>query len=138
MTEQTEHNRLCQAIEQCEARSAAFAQEQAQLQDQLVALRKALQALDRNFDPVAASTSSSPRGPETASEKIALFRSLFRGREDVYPTRFVSKKPQKSGYAPACHNKFVPGLCELPRIKCSDCANQAFDRRSYEQCAYQT
>jgi hypothetical protein len=31
--------------------------------------------------------------------KIALFRSLFRGREDVYARRFESRKTGKSGYA---------------------------------------
>jgi hypothetical protein len=30
--------------------------------------------------------------------KIALFRSLFRGRDDVYPRRFESRKTGKSGY----------------------------------------
>ncbi len=25
-----------------------------------------------------------------------------------------------------CANKFVRGLCELPKIKCGDCGNQAF------------
>lgn len=30
--------------------------------------------------------------------KIALFRSLFRGREDVYPRRFESRKTGKAGY----------------------------------------
>ena len=33
--------------------------------------------------------------------KIALFRSLFRGREDVYARRFESRRTGKSGYAPA-------------------------------------
>lgn len=37
----------------------------------------------------------------SAEAKIALFRSLFRGREDVYPRRFESRKTGKSGYAPA-------------------------------------
>lgn len=37
----------------------------------------------------------------TPDEKIALFRSLFRGREDVYPVRWESKNG-KSGYSPAC------------------------------------
>jgi hypothetical protein len=31
-----------------------------------------------------------------AAAKIALFRSLFRGREDVYPRRFESRKSGKS------------------------------------------
>ena len=61
--------------------------------------------------------------PET---KIALFRSLFRGREDVYPRRFESLKTGKSGYAPACANEWIRGICEKPRIKCSDCLHQRF------------
>lgn len=44
--------------------------------------------------------------------KIALFRSLFRGRQDVYPRRFGSRRTGKSGYAPACANEWVPGVCE--------------------------
>jgi superfamily II DNA or RNA helicase/very-short-patch-repair endonuclease len=55
-----------------------------------------------------------------------LFRSLFRGREDVYPHRFESRKTGKSGYAPACANEWVRGICEKPRIKCADCPNRRF------------
>ena len=58
--------------------------------------------------------------------KIALFRSLFRGREDVYPRRFESRKTGKSGYAPACANEWVRGVCEKPRIKCAECPNRRF------------
>mgnify|MGYP000684070068 CR=1 FL=1 len=58
--------------------------------------------------------------------KIALFRSLFRGREDVYPRRFESRKTGKAGYPPACTNEWVRGLCEKPRIKCLDCPNRRF------------
>src|SRR6267378_5828719 len=58
--------------------------------------------------------------------KIALFRSLFRGREDVYPRRFESRKTGKAGYAPACANEWVRGICEKPRIKCTDCPNRRF------------
>ncbi len=64
--------------------------------------------------------------PTTSSEKVRLFRSLFRGRTDVFPTRFVAKKTGKPGYAPACRNKFVRGVCELPKVKCGECSNQAF------------
>ena len=59
-------------------------------------------------------------------EKIGLFRSLFRGREDVYPRRFESRKTGKSGYAPACANEWVPGICEKPRIKCAECPHRRF------------
>src|SRR5207249_11125372 len=58
--------------------------------------------------------------------KIALFRSLFRGREDVYPRRFESRKTGRSGYQPACGNEWVRGICEKPRIKCSHCPHQRF------------
>jgi superfamily II DNA or RNA helicase len=65
--------------------------------------------------------------PETSistAEKIALFRHLFRGRTDVYPIRWESKASGKSGYAPACTNEWRAGVCEKPRIKCSDCSNR--------------
>ena len=55
-----------------------------------------------------------------ADAKVALFRSLFRGRDDVYPRRFESRKTGKSGYAPACANEWVRGICEKPRIKCAN------------------
>lgn len=58
--------------------------------------------------------------------KIALFRSLFRGRDDVYPRRFESQTTGKSGYAPACGNEWVRGICEKPRVKCAACTHQAF------------
>ena len=61
-----------------------------------------------------------------AEAKIRLFRSLFRGRDDVYPRRFESRKTGKSGYAPACGNEWVRGVCEKPRIKCSDCQYRQF------------
>lgn len=58
--------------------------------------------------------------------KIELFRSLFRGREDVYPRRFESRRTGKSGYAPACANEWIRGICEKPRIKCADCPDRRF------------
>jgi superfamily II DNA or RNA helicase/very-short-patch-repair endonuclease len=74
--------------------------------------------------PAAESGGVHARSP--SSEKVALFRSLFRGREDVYPRRFESKKTGRAGYAPACGNEWVRGICEKPRIKCGDCPHRAF------------
>jgi superfamily II DNA or RNA helicase/very-short-patch-repair endonuclease len=62
----------------------------------------------------------------SSQAKIALFRSLFRGREDVYPRRFESRKTGRMGYAPACANEWVRGVCEKPRIKCAECPNRRF------------
>ena len=61
-----------------------------------------------------------------AEAKIVLFRSLFHGREDVYPRRFESRKTGRAGYSPVCGNEWVQGICEKPRIKCSECPHQRF------------
>ena len=61
------------------------------------------------------------RGPNSTQEKVALFRRLFRGRDDVYALRWQSSSNGRSGYAPACANEWRPGLCEKPRISCRDC-----------------
>jgi len=58
--------------------------------------------------------------------KIKLFRSLFRGRTDVFPVRFENQRTGKGGYSPACANEWVRGVCEKPRIKCADCPNRRF------------
>jgi hypothetical protein len=58
--------------------------------------------------------------------KIALFRSLFRGRDDIHPRRFESRKTGKSGYSPACSNEWVRGLCDKKTTKCIDCPNRRF------------
>ena len=60
------------------------------------------------------------------AEKVALFRSLFRGRNDVFPRRWENSKTGKAGYAPTCRNEWVRGICEKPRIKCGSCPNQLF------------
>ncbi len=64
--------------------------------------------------------------PSTPAQKIALFRSLFRGREDVYPKFWTNIGTGRSGYAPACENEWVRGICEKPRVKCGDCRHQRF------------
>lgn len=56
----------------------------------------------------------------TPSEKVALFRSLFRGREDVYAVRWEGRGG-RSGYAPACRNEWTKPVCRKPEIKCNAC-----------------
>jgi superfamily II DNA or RNA helicase len=106
----------------------------AELERQSVATRSRMEALrielvalaqdepPRSILPVALS----PPALVKPTEKVRLFRALFRGREEIFPTRFMSKKTGKAGYAPACANKFVHGVCGLPKVKCSECPNQAF------------
>ncbi len=59
-------------------------------------------------------------------EKIELFMSLFKGREDVYAKRWQNKNG-KSGYSPDCYNEWKPGVCNKPKIKCFECTNKAFE-----------
>lgn len=70
-----------------------------------------------------ADTASVTRASPPA-EKIRLFRSLFRGRADVYALRWHSEKTQKSGYSPVCANEWQPGLCEKGRVSCAKCPNR--------------
>ncbi len=76
--------------------------------------------------PVATTVPAGPSSRRTPEQKLQIFRSFFRGREDVYPTRFESATTGKAGYGPACANKFARGLCELPKVKCGECKNQKF------------
>ena len=59
-------------------------------------------------------------------EKIRLFRSLFKGREDVFPRRFENLKTGKSGYVPVCRNEWAAGICLKPKNACQDCNFRAF------------
>lgn len=85
-------------IERLEAESAALEAIPVELRANVLADLVA----PRSEAPAQAST---PRAPQ---EKLEIFRRLFRGRPDVYPTRFESAKG-KQGYGPACANKFVKG-----------------------------
>ena len=61
----------------------------------------------------------------TANDRVALFQKFFIGREDIYAFRWENSSG-KSGYSIACHNEWQQGLCNKPKIKCSDCTNKAY------------
>ena len=82
----------------------------------LIALREELQA-SKPTPPVSDSFS-----PE---QKIAIFRSLFRGRTDIFANRWQNQQG-RSGYSVACNNEWVQGICNKPRIKCQDCTHRQF------------
>jgi hypothetical protein len=77
---------------------------------------------DANSKPDASVTVAS-----AAAEKITLFRRLFAGRTEVFPVRWENRNTGKSGYAPACANEWVRGVCGKPQVKCGECPNQAFN-----------
>jgi hypothetical protein len=84
-------------IEKAEALLSRLDNEQNQARAQLAALRAEL-AAQRQAEPgirVEIPLTPSHPVPRSPEEKVRLFRQLFRGRGDVFPTRFVSKKTGK-------------------------------------------
>ena len=53
-------------------------------------------------------------------EKINIFRTLFKGRDNVFAKYWVSHKTGKEGYSPACKNEWIPQLCRKPCEKCEN------------------
>ena len=89
----------------------------------LVALLEA-NGIDWRLPPEPVASAEVEVSNLSTDQKVALFRRLFQGRTDVYPSRWESKTTGKAGYAPACANEWRAGVCEKPRIKCSDCGNR--------------
>jgi superfamily II DNA or RNA helicase len=77
------------------------------------------------LEPTARATDTDTAGSRTTRDKLALFRTRFVGRTDVYPLRWQNASG-RSGYAPACHNEWLAGVCGKPAVKCSACPNAAF------------
>lgn len=65
----------------------------------------------------------------SSNEKIDLFLSIFKGRTNVCAKRWKSKP----GYSPYCFNDFKPGICNKPKIKCTECKNSHFAPLDEEQ-----
>jgi superfamily II DNA or RNA helicase len=59
-------------------------------------------------------------------EKIRLFMSLFKGRDDVYARRWENKKKGTFGYSPSCLNEWKHGLCVKPKGTCTGCTYKAY------------
>lgn len=57
----------------------------------------------------------------SSQEKIALFKSLFAGRTDVFSLRWHNQKTNKSGYSPVCANKWQSWKCDLKKFSCASC-----------------
>lgn len=87
-------------------RLAALDRERSEIVERLSALERA-RADEAN--PPTANAAPVTKASSTAA-KIALFRSLFRGREDVLPRRWENPKTGRTGYAPVCRNEWVHGV----------------------------
>jgi hypothetical protein len=114
---------IIRQIEALKGRLISLDRERSEIAKQLDVLERmsAEEAAKQALLAPSRTTAASP-----ATEKIALFRSLFRGRDDVFPRRWQNRITGKAGYAPACRNEWVRGVCGKPQVKCSECPNQAF------------
>lgn len=59
-------------------------------------------------------------------EKVKLFRSIFKGREDVFAKRWYSDVTKKSGYQPVCEREWNSEFCNKRKYKCTECPNRLF------------
>jgi hypothetical protein len=105
---------------------AALDAKRTALQNRIRQLKDLKQSIADEQLPFDRLSQSNVTNDSTQEQKIALFRSLFRGREDVYPRRFESKRTGKSGYQPVCRNEWIRPICQKPKIKCGDCENRDF------------
>jgi hypothetical protein len=100
------------------------------LQKEIAEIMQTLAAKKLLLEEYLAALAKQPTIDSNSSSeaKITLFRSLFRGREDVYAERYENKKTGMQGYKPACKNEWVRGICEKgdksKKIKCSNCAKR--------------
>ena len=75
----------------------------------------------------------SPRKPALSLEKkVALFRSLFQGREDVFARRWFSPTTGKSGYQHVCAREWNREYCDKKKFKCAECPNREFQPLGYD------
>jgi len=107
-----------------ESRVASLRQQLREMDARRASIEAQLAALLEQAGP--AQTPPTPKPTFSPAEKIRLFRRLFAGRQDVFALRWENRKDGRSGYAPACANEWVAGVCGKPKIKCGACPNQAF------------
>ena len=115
-------------IARIRSRLTSLEAERAELVSRLAGLERARQEATNLSPPQADATSISVAVTATSppAQKIELFRRRFAGRPDVFPVRWENVRTQRSGYAPACANEWVKGICGKPQVKCGECPNQAF------------
>jgi superfamily II DNA or RNA helicase len=115
-----------QKIEEIEAELSDLEHRRSQLLDELSQLRQEMLQKDSSAQLKLQLQEILLNNQSPQEEKIRLYRSLFKGREDVFPRRFENSKTGKPGYAPVCHNEWATGICQKPKIACQDCNSRAF------------
>ncbi|MBN1223094.1 MAG: restriction endonuclease subunit R, partial [Candidatus Aminicenantes bacterium] len=117
-----ESKEIARLVADAENRLKQLDERRVKILTELEDLRKRQKTLLKIREPESLFSQASVTKDSTADEKIALFRSLFRGREDTFALRWESSRSGKAGYQPACRNEWVKGMCRKPEIKCGECA----------------
>ena len=87
--------KLAEALAECDR----LQEENLQLRDRL-----GIQNEKKPVQPISipsANGASAINSKSSPDEKVKLFRSLFRGRDDVYAVRWEGRNNGKAGYSPA-------------------------------------
>lgn len=95
-------------------------------------LKKVLQERQIDVDDVVTFPMPAPKRILSVEERVELFRSLFKGREDVFARRWYSQTTGKSGYQPVCINEWNRLLCDKKKYKCAECPNRQFSSLPYD------
>ncbi|MFA4947494.1 MAG: DEAD/DEAH box helicase family protein [Candidatus Krumholzibacteriia bacterium] len=140
----TRREELIAQIMDEEERLAALQSDIADRHARLKTLREELASLALEPGGFFASTPPPPRvdPPASNADKLILFRSLFRGREDVFPLRWENPKTGRYGFSPACANEWNNELCHKGKARsasrrttCGNCPSKAFIPVTDEQIA---
>jgi superfamily II DNA or RNA helicase len=141
-TARKSHDVTAGEIASLEKRLAEISKERVTLLEEIANLKSELESVrdednsvtniasPHTFEPILVDDNRTPplKSPceHLTPAWIQLFRSLFRGRDDVYARLWSSKKTGKEGYSPACMYEWVQDICAKPNVKCADCPNREF------------
>ncbi|TVL97577.1 MAG: hypothetical protein CV087_22205 [Candidatus Brocadia sp. WS118] len=109
MNDKERRNAIISAISHGESRLTELDKERQKILAELKSLKAELLKLANHSPDITSNATDSPHKNiskiSSPEEKIAIFRSLFRGRVDVYSRLWISKKTGKKGFSPVCNNE---------------------------------
>jgi superfamily II DNA or RNA helicase len=106
-----------------------------EIKSRLEALEQKRSALLRELESLTAPENTPPAllgvpvldSPATTQEeRLALFTRLFRCRDNVFPKMWENQKKGTKGFLQRAKWNGWRGVCDKPRIKCSECPNRSF------------
>lgn len=94
------------------------------ISDQIIALQIEYQQLSQEKQNLISDKKKADhQNLLSVEDRLSLFTQRFIGRTDTFAYRWESKTG-KSGYAVACANEWKNGICNKPKVKCTDCKHR--------------